>query len=196
MADNDFSKQFKKIVMEEVNNLFKDIPQYVIEIGVYAGGEKDERTETVTTTTVDDKGKEKKKKTKQAQRDSKGNLITNAHIMFIMEYGSDVNHIPARPVLEKTIQYAKKDLLQKTVETGLKQYLVTGKLESFEKELEKMCLRMENYCKTGIRRNTLGLAPNAESTIRQKSVNGKRGDIPLLNTGQLANSIQCKYKRV
>lgn len=193
MAKDDFGKQFKKIVKERVDDFFKDIPRYVIEIGVWSGEEKDTRYEFEK---VENKKGELVNKAKTDKNDAGEKVkvvsgITNAEIMFIMENGSDVNNIPARPVLELTIKYAKENLVKQAVQEGVKQYLINRKIESFEKELAKMCVRMENYAKTGIRRNTLGLEPNSQYTINMKGSN-----LPLLDTGQLANSIRCKYRKL
>lgn len=190
---SEFEKQFKKIVKEKVDDIFKDIPRYVIEIGVWAGDEKDARYEFETKTNKE--GEVVKRKEKHKSKSGKiynvYSGVTNAEIMFIMEYGSKTKDIPSRPVLEKTIEYAKKELLENAVVEGLKNYVISGKISDFEKSLEKMCIRMENYAKTGIRRNTLGLEPNKPYTIEKKGSN-----VPLLDTGQLANSIRCKYRKV
>ena len=37
--------------------------------------------------------------------------VTNAELMFIHENGSPLQHIPARPVLQMTIDYTNKNLL-------------------------------------------------------------------------------------
>lgn len=185
--DKDFEKQFKKLVHDKVNDFFKDIPHYVIEIGVWAGDEKDDRTEYETVTNKN--GKKTKKQVAQPSG------LNNAELLYIMEHGSFVNHIPSRQVLHKTIEYAKKNLLQKTVIEGLKQYYITKDIKSFENEIDKMCVRMENYAKVGIRRKTFvnekDFPPNKPSTIKAKG-----SDIPLLDTGQLANSIRCKFRKI
>lgn len=187
-----FGYVVKSFVEDRVNAYFKDIPKYIIEIGVFADTKEDIRHEYETITNK--KGeKVKRKKTDKNDAGEKVLIhsdITNAEIMFIMEYGSPTNHIPARPVLEKTIKYAKENLLEKAVSEGLQDYLMTHKIESFKKALDKMCLRMENYAKTGIRRKSLGLEPNALYTIEMKG-----SDIPLLDTGQLANSIRCVCRK-
>ena len=168
---NDFD--LEKIVEEKINYLLKDIPQYVLEIGVFAGTEKDEREKERR------KGKTKKKINTEAG-------LTNAQIMFIMENGSPMRQIPARPVLQKTKEYAEKELIPKTIETIIQMYLSGRSIGDIDKEVDKLAMRIENYAKTGIRRNQLGLHPNALSTIKEKG-----SDVPLLDTGQLANSIRC-----
>lgn len=177
----------KSFVMEEVNKWFEKIPRYVVEIGIFHADNEDKRLNIRDEYThyVDKEGEIRVKK-----RNYKSD-ITNAEIMFVMEYGSPTNHIPPRPVLQKTIDYAKKKLLHDMLERGAVRYFITGRIEDFEQELEKMCLRMETYAKAGIRRNELGLAPNSKYTIKKKG-----SDVPLLDTGQLSKAIQCRWRRV
>ena len=180
----------KSFVEERVYAYFDKIPKYVIEIGVFSNDKDNTRTEYETYT---------KKDGTEGKRKVKGNVkgqwlesdITNAQIMFIMENGSLPNHIPPRPVLQKTIDYAKRHLVNDAVSEGVQRYLLTHNIKDFENALEKMCIRMENYAKKGIRRKELDLAPNSPYTIKLKG-----SDIPLLDTGQLANSIKCVWKRI
>lgn len=148
---------------ESIRKYITSIPQYLIEIGVFS------------------------EKTKRKEKVSVG--ITNAELMFIHENGSPLHHLPARPVLKMTLAYGTS-LLKNTMAKGLKAYLASG-VSGLEKELNKLCIRMENYAREIIYSNDGRLAPNAPSVAKRKHSNH-----PLFDTGQLARSITCKLVRV
>lgn len=141
---------------------FDSLPEYNIEIGVFSGDAM--RKETIRVG------------------------ITNAELMFIHENGSPLHHIPARPVLKMTIEWANKELLKPTINRAIKAFLDSHfNQDELEKELNKMCIRMENYARDLIYSNDGRLAPNAPSTIAAKGFNH-----PLFKTSQLARSITCQ----
>lgn len=113
--------------------------------------------------------------------------ITNAELMFIHEFGSPLNNIPARPVLQMTLQWARQTLINKSLSKALELYLESFELKKFEEELERMCLKIERYARKLIYSNDGRLAPNAPSTVAAKGFNH-----PLFQTGQLARSITCR----
>lgn len=142
----------------------KDLGPYYVEIGVISGKSKNSRKETAKMG------------------------VTNADLMFIHENGSHVNNIPKRPVLQMTIDYAKKELLPEYIYKACSNYISSGfKREAFEKPLKQMCIKMEGYARDIIYSNDGRLTPNAPSTIRKKGDNH-----PLFDTGQLARSITCR----
>lgn len=150
-------------ITTQLTKVFDAIPQYVIQIGVFST------------------------KTKRKTTYSVG--ITNAELMFIHENGSPLHHLPARPVLKMTIQYGNT-LIKSVMQKALKAYSEVGE-QGLEKELNKMCIRMENYAREIIYSNDGRLAPNAPSVAARK-----KGNHPLFDTGQLARSITCKLVRV
>ncbi len=153
--------------MAEKIDIFKslNIPSYSIEIGVF-----DDRTKRTQTVSVG---------------------LTNAELMFIHENGSPLQNIPARPVLQMTIEYANKELLKSTIDKAMDAFLKSNfDINKLEAELEKMCIRMENYARQIIYSNDGRLAPNAPGVAAKKG-----GNHPLFDTGQLARSITCKLKK-
>ena len=154
----------KKILdeaFEKQKQIFLSVNDYAIEIGVIAGNSKRKKTVSIG--------------------------ITNAELMFIHENGSPLRNIPARPVLEMTIQDAMKDMIPQTVDRiydGCMNKLWTK--EQVKQELEKLCVRMQNHARSIIYRSDR-LAPNKPGTIKAKG-----SDRPLLDTGQLARSITCR----
>lgn len=114
--------------------------------------------------------------------------ITNAELMQIHENGSPSRNIPARPILDITIRWAEKNLMPKTLNKIIDGIIYQGWSSSdVEKELNKMCVRMQNYAYESIYNNTGILAPNS-----QKVAARKKGNHPLFDTGQLARSITCR----
>ena len=174
----------KEVINKIINNINKrleDCPQYVLEFGVFAGTEKDKRA------------KERIKGKIRTKVDTETGL-TNAEIMFIMENGSPLRNVPARPVLDITRKYALESLVPDVEEQIINIWLTNDKqtaLAKIQDVVDALALRIEAYVKTGIRRKQFDLAPNALSTIEAKG-----SDIPLLNTGQLANSITCVARRI
>lgn len=145
--------------MLNLEKLLKDLPEYYIEIGVISG--------------------KSKRKFKAG--------ITNAELIFIHENGSPIRSIPARPVLQMTLDYANKELMKPTIDRCIKAYFRTFSVDEIEKELNRMCLRMQNYARALIYDNDGRLTENAPSTIKRKGYNH-----PLFQTGQLARSITCR----
>lgn len=114
--------------------------------------------------------------------------LTNAELMYIHENGSPQRNIPRRPVLEMTINWCRKNLIDKTLDKIVDNvYLNNWTFEEVIQELNKMCVRMENYCRKIIYSNDGRLAPNAPSVAAKK-----KGNHPLFDTGQLARSITCR----
>lgn len=150
-------------VSEGLRKYLASIPEYQIQIGVFST-----KTKRKTTYNVG---------------------ITNAELMFIHENGSPLHHLPARPVLKMTIEYGNT-LIKSVMQKALKAYVEVGE-QGLEKELNKMCVRMENYAREIIYSNDGRLAPNAPSVAARK-----KGNHPLFDTGQLARSITCRLVRV
>lgn len=118
--------------------------------------------------------------------------ITNADLMFIHENGSPLNNIPARPVLDLTIEWANKSgLLNRTIEKLLKIYIESKNLDLMDQEMNKLALKIQNYARRLIYDKDPRLVENAPSTISRKG-----SDTPLLDTGQLARSITCRAIRI
>lgn len=148
------------MTFKEVYGFFKFLAEYQIQVGVFSS------------------------KTKRKETYNVG--LTNAELMFIHENGSPLHHLPERPVLDMTIKYGQS-LLPSTIQKAIDAYSVSGE-NGAKKELNKLCLRMENYARDIIYSNDGRLAPNAPSVAERK----KKGNHPLFDTGQLARSITCR----
>lgn len=141
-------------------------PNYVFEIGVFS------------------------EKTKRREKVHVG--VTNAEIMFINENGSPLNHIPARPVLKMTFEWALEsgELIQ-GLSKAIAVYTLTNDLNETDKEMNRLAVKLQNYARNIIYSNDGRLTPNAQSTIARKGDNH-----PLFDTGQLARSITCRAVRI
>lgn len=124
-----------------------------------------------------------------SRRDKQISLgLTNAELMQIHENGSPTRNIPSRPVLDMTIKYAREKLMQKTIDKIIDGVLSENwKISDIEKELNKLCVRMQNYAQSIIYDNNGQLKPNSPKVAAKK-----KGNHPLFNTGQLARSITCQ----
>lgn len=151
-------------MFEKESELIESLSKYSIEIGVIS--EDTGRKETV----------------------SYG--ITNAELMQIHENGSPIKNIPARPVLDLTIMWTEQHLIKRVLDSIIEGVFEKdwGKVE-IERELSRMCIRMENHAREIIYDNDGTLAPNSPQVAKRK-----KGNHPLFDTGQLARSITCKLK--
>ena len=151
-------------MFEKESELIESLSKYSIEIGVIS--EDTGREETV----------------------SYG--ITNAELMQIHENGSPIKNIPARPVLDLTIMWTEQHLIKRVLDSIIEGVFEKnwGKVE-IERELSRMCIRMENHAREIIYDNDGTLAPNSPQVAKRK-----KGNHPLFDTGQLARSITCKLR--
>lgn len=153
--------------IEDLFQNLKSIPRYAIEIGVFSeDGKRKDDDVTVG--------------------------INNAQLMYIHENGSYLNNIPARPVLQMTIDWANENLVKKSVDNAIEKYIDSDfDVSVYEQELNKLCVRMEKYARKIIYSNDGRLEPNAPSTVKRKGDNH-----PLFDTGQLARSITCRLIKI
>lgn len=150
------------MTIKQLAKRLKTLPKYEIEVGVFS---------------------------LQSKREDFAKIgITNAELMFIHENGSPARGIPSRPVLQMTIDYANSTLLPNVLEKCVNAYINSSFDEkTVDKELKKLCIRMENYARDIIYLNDGRLAPNSPKVAARKKENH-----PLFDTGQLAKSITCR----
>lgn len=151
------------MIVKNLNDIFSLLPEYIIEIGVFS------------------------ERTKRKEKIQIG--LTNAELMFIHEYGSPLHNLPARPVLNMTVEWAKTQL-NNVMGEAVSAFFKSGE-DAYKKVLDKFALKMEKYARQIIYSNDGRLAPNAPSTIKKKGDNH-----PLFDTGQLARSITCRAVKV
>lgn len=111
--------------------------------------------------------------------------IGNAAIGYIQETGSPANNLEARPFLVPGVANAKDKAspqLQKAIEAAL-----DGDLPRAEKRMSSAGLVAQNSVRAKI---NSGIKPElAASTLAARRRRGRKGTVPLIDTGQLRNSI-------
>lgn len=128
--------------------------------------------------------------------------ISMAQLAFIMEKGSDVNKIPARPFMERTRQRCESDVAK--FSRKLYGAILHGRAGA-NQALKLLGERYEGEMKQTFTKETF--APNAPITInggwmRNKvngkvfKVKGKGSSRPLIDTGRLRGSIIHKVAKV
>lgn len=111
--------------------------------------------------------------------------ITNAVIGYIMENGSPSQNIPARPFLVPGVRNAMAEVrkrLRAAATTAL-----SGNPGAVDRALHAVGLVAVNAVRKKITDGPF--APLAPSTLAQRQARGRTGDRPLIDTGQLRQSI-------
>jgi hypothetical protein len=111
-----------------------------------------------------------------------GEPINNASLLFIHTHGSPLNNIPARPVLEPSIEKNKK-LITPHLGVAAKE-VIQGHPEAAMRELDRAGMIAANGAKRYFTDPTNGWPPNAPSTIERKG-----SDRPLIDKGEMRRSI-------
>lgn len=129
-----------------------------------------------------------------SRKDQKGTPINNAELLFIHTNGSPVRGIPARPVLEPSIENDKDrvaEMLKKAIDVA-----VSGKKDGVVPALEIAGQYGENIAKAWFTNPANGWKPNSEDTVKHKT-KGKGGKTrPLIDTGEMRKSITHVVKEV
>lgn len=112
----------------------------------------------------------------------KGDPINNAALMFIHTNGSELQNIPARPVLEPAIE-ANKDVITPHLEKAAKDVL-QKRPEAADRELQLAGTVASNAAKRWFTDPRNGWPPNSPVTVAAKG-----SDKPLIDTGQLRRAI-------
>jgi len=115
----------------------------------------------------------------------KEGAITNASLGYIHENGSPANNIPARPFLvpgAASISAQASARFEATARAAL-----SGKDDAVEKGLNEVGLIGQNAVRARI--NSGEFAPLSEQTLAARRRRGRSGTKPLIDSGQLRNSI-------
>jgi len=115
-----------------------------------------------------------------------GDEISNAALLAINNFGSPVNNIPARPVMQIGIRHAQKDIAEQFRQAFLGA-LKSG-LSALTQYYERAGIIASNSVKLAINNQT-DIAPPAESTIRSREAAGFSGKKALIRTAQMRNAI-------
>lgn len=115
--------------------------------------------------------------------------LTNAELMFIHENGSPMRNIPARPVLQMTIEWAQSQI-DEVLDECIEGIFSGWNRNKLEQHLKRFCVRMENYARDIIYSNDGRLKANSPEVAKRK-----KGNHPLFDTGQLARSITVELEQ-
>lgn len=121
----------------------------------------------------------------KAGRRKKKEPINNAALAYIHDKGSPSQNIPPRPFMGPGVQAAKVSITKRMENTG--KAALRGDKAAVEKGLNAVGL----VAVSGIRgKITSGpFTPLKPATIAARKRRGRTGDKPLIDTGQLRNSI-------
>jgi phage gpG-like protein len=105
-------------------------------------------------------------------------------IAAVHEFGAPNRNIPERSFIRSTTDEEKKNLAH--IANLQHQKFIAGKIDL------KTALGIIGEYLTGKMKNKIRQRippPNSPQTIKRKTVQGKKGDVPLIDTGQLVQSI-------
>ena len=111
--------------------------------------------------------------------------ITLAELAFIMEYGSEVNNLPARPIMKKTLARVDADIVRYQGEAL--SAVLDGRM-NIDQALKTLAVWFEGELKRSFTKETF--APLQPATIAAK--NSSR---PLIDSGQLRQGITSRVVR-
>jgi phage gpG-like protein len=120
----------------------------------------------------------------KAERED-GEPINNAQLGYIHEYGAPASNIPARPFLIPGVAHAQESInnhLQKAAKAAM-----SGNDEKVDTELNATGLIAQAGARNEI--NNGNFEALSARTLADRRKRGRTGDKPLIDTGQLRNSI-------
>lgn len=124
----------------------------------------------------------------KAPRDAKGakgTPINNATIAYIQNYGSPAANIPARPFMEPGIKNAEAQIAEQMKKASTA--AGNGDQSGVDRGLNSAGIVAATSIKAKITDGPF--VPLAPSTLRARRSRGRKGTRPLIDTGQLRNSI-------
>lgn len=111
--------------------------------------------------------------------------ITNAGIGYVMEFGSPAQNIPARPFLIPGVENMRDAAIARLKVAGDK--ALSGQKSDIEKELAKVGILGQSAVRAKITDGPF--QPLAPRTIKAREARGRTGIKPLIDTGQLRQSV-------
>lgn len=112
--------------------------------------------------------------------------ITNAELLFINEFGSPVNNIPARPVMSIGIRKVRDEIVDEF--KACAKAILDKDSSALERYYERVGIIASNSVKNVIN-NQEGIEHIAFSTALARLRAGFNGDKALVVTGQMRNAI-------
>lgn len=113
--------------------------------------------------------------------------ITNAELAFIHTNGSPVNNIPPRPFLQPAIEAHQAEISQRLLDAFA--YIMGGKKEEGVRRLNVLGIYAVEVVKDMFKKGHNNWPPLKPETIKRKG-----SDLPLVDTGEMRNSITYVIK--
>lgn len=111
--------------------------------------------------------------------------LSNAQIGYIQEFGSPINNIPERPFLIPGVENARPEVLEEF--RGGAKAALDGNTSQVERSLVRAGIQAQNAVRAKIQDGPF--LPLKPTTLAARRRRGRTGDKPLLDTGQLRNSV-------
>ena len=124
--------------------------------------------------------------TKDGRKEEDGDQIGNAAILFINEFGSPANNIPARPVMAIGIKKAQPQVTEELKKAA--QSALSKGPDGVSAYFERAGIIASNSVK-GVINDQEGIEHIAFSTALGRLRKGFKGDKALIVTGQMRNAI-------
>ncbi|MCX5516230.1 hypothetical protein C3941_19770 [Kaistia algarum] len=120
-----------------------------------------------------------------------GEPITNAALAYIHDNGAPEANIPARPFMRPGIESAEGSIANKMKAGAVK--TLQGDKEAVDQTMMAVGLIAQSSIKSKINE---GIPPPlAPNTLADRRRRGRTGEIPLIDTGQLRNSINFVVRK-
>lgn len=127
----------------------------------------------------------------KADRRGKGDAMNNATLGYIHEFGSPAANIPARPFLIPGVREAIPKAMSHL--RGAAKAAMADKKGEFEAKLGAAGMVAQNTVRAKI---NSGIVPAlAESTLAARRRRGRTGEVPLIDTGSMRNSISYVIRK-
>ena len=123
--------------------------------------------------------------------DEINNPMNNATIGYIMENGSPVNNVPARPFLVPGVRDARLAIVRRLADAS--RAALDGSDRRVDQNLNAAGLTAQASVRNKITDGPF--LPLAPRTLAQRRARGRTGERPLIDTGQLRNSINYVIRR-
>lgn len=121
----------------------------------------------------------------EVKNSRKNESISNSQLGYIQDKGSPAANIPPRPWLEKGVESSQKETIRILKDTILNSF---ESKNSITKGLGKVGLIAQSSVK-GYIKNKSNFTPLSKETVKQRKRKGFSGRKPLIETGQLLNSV-------
>lgn len=111
--------------------------------------------------------------------------VSNAVIGYIQEFGSPAQNIPERPFLVPGVQSVEEKTVERLKKAG--QAALSGDTAAVEQAQHAIGLEAQSAVRAKIQGGPF--APLSERTLARRRARGRTGEKPLVDTGQLRNSV-------